>query len=115
MQIQSTSTTSALVQHRSTGSARDDASNGINPVNASARDKQSENRQQAAQQAPAVDATNKLQTVPNLHIQRVTATKPTQNDVLSSSTHSAKRAVQAFQQIDLMSQPELMPRIDTQV
>ncbi len=115
MQIQSTSTASALVQHRSTGSTRDDTTNGINPVNASARDKQSENRQPAAQPVPAVDAANKLQTIPNLHIQRVTATKSTQNDVLASSTHSAKRAVQAFQQVDLMSQPELMPRIDTQV
>jgi hypothetical protein len=35
-----------------------------------------------------------------------------ENDALASSTHSAKRAVQTFQQIDLMSQPELMNRVD---
>ncbi len=112
MQIQGTSTTSALVQYRSTGSQGDDLANGINPTNASARDKQSEERKQSSQQQIISDSTNKIQTIPNLHIQRVAAAKPVLNDALASSTHSAKQAVQTFQQIDLMSKPELMNRVD---
>ncbi|MFV2061330.1 MAG: hypothetical protein ACC653_11655 [Gammaproteobacteria bacterium] len=111
MQIQGTSTASALVQYRSTGSKADETANGINPANASARDKQSDDRKQSTQQQAVVEA-NKVQTIPNLHIQRVTATKPVSNDALASSTHSAKQAVQAFQQIDLLSEPELMHRVD---
>jgi len=112
MQIQSTSTSSALVQHQSAGSNGDDTSNGINPVSASARDRQSDDQKQSAQQHAITNSAYKTQTVPNLHIQRVTASKPVNNEALASSTHSAKQAVQTFQQIDLMGQPELMNRID---
>ncbi len=112
MQIQSTATSSALVQYRSTGAQGDDISNGINPTSASARDKQSDNQQQAAQQLTNLETTNKIQTIPNLQIQRITASKPILNDTLASSTHSAKRAVQTFQEINLLSETELMHRVD---
>ncbi len=115
MQIQSTSTASALVQYRSTGSQADENANGINPAAASARDRQSDNQHQSAQQQAVAAETNKTQTIPNLHIQRVTASRPVSNDALGNSTqatHSAKQAVQMFQQIDLMNEPELMHRVD---
>lgn len=113
MQIQSTSISSALIQYRSTGSQTDDTINGINPARASANDKQSENRKHSTAQQAISEPTNKIQTLPNLHVQRVIASKPVLNEALASSTHSAKQAVQAFQQIDLMSEPELLHRVDT--
>ncbi|VAW94219.1 hypothetical protein MNBD_GAMMA22-2184 [hydrothermal vent metagenome] len=112
MQIQNTSTSSALIQYRSTGSQGDDTSNGINPTSASARDKQSDGHQQATQQSANLETAKKIQTIPNLHIQRVSASKPVANDALASSTHSAKRAVQTFQEIDLLNETELMHRVD---
>jgi len=114
MQIQSTSITSALVQYRSTGTTGEDTVNGINPTSAATRDKQSDDRKQSTQQQAIVNATNKVQTIPNLHSQRVSAARHVSNDALASSTHSAKQAVQTFQQIDLMSEPEIMHRIDAQ-
>jgi len=112
MQIQSISTASALIPHRSSGSQGDNNTNGINPADASARDKQSDDRKQSLQKQAIVESANKIQAVPNLQIQRVTASKPVSNEVLASSTHSAKRAVKTFQQIDLLSESELMPRVD---